>query len=883
MSINDDTSSSRLYQDLIEKCRGADSQEIALAAVAEAPSRSRRIDLEWADRSEALAEWTLGRLVNRTDAYGYYLPPEKRRNGQKVSTVKSPLSYKVALGHYRSLNPGGQIGVHAIVRDEAGGPGEAAACWSRFLAIDIDLHEDGSGDAQINFRFAQDIHGEAVAAGFSPLLLDSNGAGGFHVLVIFDGPAPSAKVHAFGKWLIRNWKAAGLAKEPEVFPKQPSIEAGKFGNLLRLPGRHHTRPYHTRVWNATARVFVEGAEAVQEIIGTVGTPSANIPAEALSSTNRTRPTARHGDQRPSKLDGPTDAELAADALKHIGGEYLNDYDHWLEVGFALCGLGPVGLRLWEDWSQGCLDKYAPGACAEKWASMKPDSGITLGSLFHWAKEAGWPGPPRPSNRNHAPDRAAPDRDPAGHPTKAESPAEPELANFEEEESDDGNMFKSPLRIRDIEFQLRIITGGWPNRVGHTLFAEAAGHKPVYLDSAARLFAYVDSRASVNWTKGGRYITQERLFEHLRMTSPEYEAIETLPHWPRLPGIYYMHQATPRPSGKLNGFLSFFCPASDEDRELLLAFLLTLFWGGPPGSRPAFLFTGPDVDPHQGRGVGKTKVVDKAAELVGGYVDVAPTDAIADVKTRLLSDDARQRRLARLDNIKTLKLSWADLEGLITSSEISGRALYRGEGRRPNVLVWALTLNGASLSKDMAQRVIPVKLKRPTLDVTWDNRVTSYLDEHRWDILADIGQILECDGDPITPRTRWAVWEQQVLSKTSLAAECQGVIAERQESMDDDENERGLVAEHFRATLKSRGHDPDTECIMIPHQDAADWLSYITRTHFATNRASAYLDGLKIAELSKSKRNDGVRWIWRGSKVASAATPGLLKPLPPPRW
>lgn len=141
----------------------------------------------------------------------------------------------------------------------------------------------------------------------------------------------------------------------------------------------------------------------------------------------------------------------------------------------------------------------------------------------------------------------------------------------------------------------------------------------------------------------------------------------------------MHPPIPEPSGRLGLLLDFFCPATPVDRELLKAFFLTLFWGGPPGSRPAFLITGPEDDPFQGRGIGKTKVSEVAAELAGGYVDVSPNDQIADVKTRLLSDEARAKRIIRLDNVKSLKFSHADLEGLITSSGISGKMLYRGEG------------------------------------------------------------------------------------------------------------------------------------------------------------------------------------------------------------
>src|SRR6202012_5449375 len=113
--------------------------------------------------------------------------------------------------------------------------------------------------------------------------------------------------------------------------------------------------------------------------------------------------------------------------------------------------------------------------------------------------------------------------------------------------------------------------------------------------------------------------------------------------------------------------------------------------GTPGQRPGFLITGPDDDPEQGRGLGKSKLIDiLSEELGGGYVDVLPTDEMKNVKTRLLSTEEGRKRVVRLDNVKTHRFSWADLEGLMTASVVSGHSMYHGEGRRPNTLIWLIT-------------------------------------------------------------------------------------------------------------------------------------------------------------------------------------------------
>jgi hypothetical protein len=378
----------------------------------------------------------------------------------------------------------------------------------------------------------------------------------------------------------------------------------------------------------------------------------------------------------------------------------------------------------------------------------------------------------------------------------------------------------PLRAAEIAAALEDIAPGWPKRVGDSLFLEGADYRPVFLESATRVFAWADRIATVDWAKGiGKFIPQERFFEHLRMTRvPSYDVIETLPHWPRLSGAYYMHAPVGRGDGRLlDRLLDFFRPHSDVDRELIRAMIFSLFWGGAPGTRPAFLITGPDQDAEQGRGLGKSTLpAIVAEELAGGYIDISPTGQIADVKTRLLSDGAHQTRVARLDNVKTLKFSWADLEGLITATVISGRALYKGEGRRPNTLVWIITLNGASLSKDMAQRVIVIKLDRPAFRPTWEEETRAFIRENRVGILADIRQALEDDPGIVTPRTRWAAWEQGVLAKTDDLMRCQDTIVERQGTIDDDNEERDLIEQHFVEELRKSGHNPETGCVTIPY-------------------------------------------------------------------
>ena len=333
-------------------------------------------------------------------------------------------------------------------------------------------------------------------------------------------------------------------------------------------------------------------------------------------------------------------------------------------------------------------------------------------------------------------------DPEDAPAPATSGATlPVFSNWEWDDSG-SKPKKRGLALSDICHELYQLTSGWPRRVDKTLFVLGANFKARYLETAAQLFAWFDAQAFVDWGHYSDMVSQERFLAHLQETAQRYETVEQFPRWPPFPSGYYLHPPMPVTEGQyLEQFVNFFSPLTDVDRELIRAFVISLAWGGPAEARPAWLFTAPDDDPHGGRGVGKSKLIELCGELVGGTLEISANEDIIAIKKRLLSPAARTAALARIDNIKTYRFSWADLEGLITSPVISGHRMYKGEGRRPNTLTWTLTLNGASLSKDMAKRVIVVKLQRPTYSPTWEQDVRDFIEEHRWQILNDIRQTL----------------------------------------------------------------------------------------------------------------------------------------------
>jgi len=147
---------------------------------------------------------------------------------------------------------------------------------------------------------------------------------------------------------------------PKAGNKKEPVEIYAAGRFLALTGhvygeRNTIEDRHEQVTAFYQRVF--------------GDRQAEIPAEL---------------SEPKEVSGDEIAN-AARWLDQLSLARCDDYDGWLHVGMALSELGPVGLALWERWSQKS-DKYQQGDCTAKWRTIKPSEGITLNSLRFWAEE-----------------------------------------------------------------------------------------------------------------------------------------------------------------------------------------------------------------------------------------------------------------------------------------------------------------------------------------------------------------------------------------------------------------------------------------------------------------------------------------------------------------
>ena len=213
------------------------------------------------------------KLVNRRDVWGAYVSPERRTAGMAM-TYTAPGKTKrgtVTLEAWRlrrhvlGVSHGDVIGLHSTSTDDT----------SRWLAFDLDAH----GPQEPAYHQALTLAAGWLAvqldkAGAVPLVEDSNGAGGYHVWIYFPEPLPTAQVYAWGDALAERARL-DFSVAVETYPKQASAR-GAFGNWLRLPGLHHTRPHWSRVaWRGGE--WQSGADAVRTFVEWPATPIHVVP------------------------------------------------------------------------------------------------------------------------------------------------------------------------------------------------------------------------------------------------------------------------------------------------------------------------------------------------------------------------------------------------------------------------------------------------------------------------------------------------------------------------------------------------------------------------------------------------------------------------------
>lgn len=448
-------------------------------------------------------------------------------------------------------------------------------------------------------------------------------------------------------------------------------------------------------------------------------------------------------------------------------------------------------------------------------------------------------------------------------------AELVIRNYEEveiEEDGETKTIKAPLPIGDVIANAKFVTGDWPRKSGGTLFcSDIHGLSFLEKNPTPALFGYFRSKCNnVDWYNSGKFCSMSEFASEFARTATTYDSIENTPHEPPRARTFYRCDVPQAGDGKhLRKFLDLFRPETTIDRDLIQAAAMSLIWGGPFAATPAFAITS-----DHGRGVGKTSCVQLLTRIVGGSIDVSQNEDGDKLTTRLLTPAARTRRAALWDNIKSMKLSSEKIEALITAPEISGRQLYVGEGTRPNNLVWFLTLNGPSMTTDLAQRCVPIKLVRGDNSGPWLENANKFVDDNRQALIGDLIGALRAEPFPLKSFGRWATWEQAILSRLPEPGEAQRVIAERQNAINTDLDESEIVEEYFGDQLGRLNYDVQRAQVRIPSAVAARWYAWAINENVRSTVASKRLHQManegQLKRLSPEPgRSHGRCYVWTG--------------------
>ncbi len=443
-----------------------------------------------------------------------------------------------------------------------------------------------------------------------------------------------------------------------------------------------------------------------------------------------------------------------------------------------------------------------------------------------------------------------------------------LQNYETIEGVDekGNEVRQivPLPIAEIARNCRRIYSDWPKVACGQLFREDGG-KVTHMIKTDQLFGWLKSERTVSWKGNSELAARGEFFEALPDYCDQFDAVEESPHFPAMPKHYYAcQQPLPGDGAALSKLVDFFSPASEHDRQMIYAFVATIFWGGPPGQRPAFLVTS-----EAGTGAGKTTLVEQIARLAGGSIDVSVDAKEEKLRQDLMTPSERTKRVVLLDNIKSSRLSVAAIEALITGREVSGHGMYVGYGKRPNTLTWCLTANGASLGRDMAQRSVEIRLAAHKNSNNWLANLDAYITNQRQAIINDVAAFFARQPAELTVYDRRGSWEWDVIGRLPTPDLIAAEIKRRQPESDVDAEEASLIREYVQGQLELCGLTAK-ECGFIRSATMADWVGRALGETLSTTASTKKLNALHAAgslpEATRPKRNGSARgtlWVPAG--------------------
>lgn len=403
-----------------------------------------------------------------------------------------------------------------------------------------------------------------------------------------------------------------------------------------------------------------------------------------------------------------------------------------------------------------------------------------------------------------------------------------ISNFEVEEieGEDGRtrQIKKRRELPDIISSVFSEHHSWPRMVDGDLVVRARGYGKLgeeqiaCLESATQLTSWLQMHGELEWTRGNLLqrngkaepVKRAELFEGLKLEAEKHDRIETIPHVPKRRGVLYTTSLQRGRGEMLERFLTLFNPDSEQDRHLIEAALLTPMWGGLPGTRPIFVLT-----TDHGQGAGKTSTVEAISRVYGGHLTKSLGEGWETFMQRIFSQEALGKRIILVDNL-TGRVTSPELAGFVTSETISGKKLYVGESRTPNLFSWFLTSNNARLNTDITERSVIIKIGAPCHNVDFRTEVARFLDNHRRELLEDIyGKLNGSRVANPTQYTRFQAWEKDVLARVHEPDALIELIRQRQSSADEETQHALEIKAVLEEYLESRGFELGSAHVLIP--------------------------------------------------------------------
>ncbi len=406
-----------------------------------------------------------------------------------------------------------------------------------------------------------------------------------------------------------------------------------------------------------------------------------------------------------------------------------------------------------------------------------------------------------------------------------------------------------------------------------------------------LFAWIQSQMVTAIWAGSTpgCVTKGEFLSLLGMMVPQVVAIRTMPHEPRLAGIEYLCSKDMGQEcvGALDELCDFWRPWTDFDRSLMKAAFCTPFWGGRPGARPAISIESDGAD--DGRGVGKSQLMYAIANLGGGHIDCHLKEDMAVIKKRLLTESTKVSVVA-FDNCKSSRISCAEIEGLITAPTVSGWKPFSGNGEISNYLTYIFTMNDASFSADMSSRSVRIFLSRQVSDSGWQDRLDSFIDKNRDDIVNDCIFYLRQPSVAQSDYFRFAAWQRDVLSKIDGVSDLAKALKSRQVDVDADASS----AEDLAGVLMHRisGHwrpkspdgkfyfDPEVDVVLISRALVCDWVRARYDKSASDRAITVLLKRSRIPNLFDRYQEKEIKlhgshyWLWVGAPATDGQLPTI---------